>query len=73
MGVRSLARCWETAPFIRVVPGWLRSYSPVASICGLTAWVFGFRSDLLFLESLTRELQCPAVLRNRANDLVRCT
>ena len=28
--------------------------------------------DLLLLEPLAREFQCPAVLRHRANDVVRC-
>ena len=29
--------------------------------------------NLFFFKALTRELQCPAVLRDRANDLIRGT
>ena len=35
-------------------------------------WV-GEILNLFFFKALTRELQCPAVLRDRANDLIRGT
>ena len=35
--------------------------------------LWGKIPNLFFFKSLTRELQCPAVLRDRANDVIRGT
>ena len=48
------------------------NWAALAEPAARELWV-GEILNLFFFKALTRELQCPAVLRDRANDLIRGT